>query len=491
MIDRRRMSLSVLLITVLSGWFDVGGRIMAEPPSGNAAKASFSSDEALYHEIYRPQFHFTARENWHNDPNGLVWYKGEYHLFFQHNPRGIQWGNMTWGHAVSTDLVHWKQLDHAIYPDEHGTIFSGSAVVDHHNTAGFRTGDEAPIVAVFTYAGRFAKPPKPFTQGIAYSNDRGRTWHKYEGNPVVDNLAPNNRDPKVFWHEPSKRWIMVLYLGQRGKFTILHSNNLKQWKRVSDVEFPNGHECPELFELPVDGNPNDTRWVFWQGDGRHLIGRFDGTRFTPESEVLRGEWGKNCYAGQTWNDVPDGRRIFIAWMAGGRYPGMRFNQQMTFPRRFTLRTTDDGLRLFAYPVREIEGLYRRKHKWSDQPLSPGEDPLEGLQGNLWDIDFVVEPRDARTVDLDIRGNRLRYDVQQQTLSGFGKTAPVAATGGKIHLRVLVDRTSIEVFANEGRIVMSFCYVPDLTNRPLKLSVTGGAAQIEKLEIRALRSIWSE
>ncbi|HID23787.1 MAG TPA: hypothetical protein EYP14_15510 [Planctomycetaceae bacterium] len=219
--------------------------------------------------------------------------------------------------------------------------------------------------------------------------------------------------------------------------------------------------------------------------------RFDGTHFTPESDVLRSEWGKNCYAGQTWNDVPDGRRIFIAWMAHGRYPGMRFNQQMSFPRRLTLRTTDQGLRLFAYPVREIERLYRSKHEWSDRPLSPGENPLEKLRGDLWDIELVIEPRDARTIDLDIRGNRLRYDVEQQMLAGFGKSAPVQTVNGRLSLRVLVDRTSIEVFAGDGRIVMSFCFVPDLTNRRLRLSAAGGSAHIEKLQVRALRSIWEK
>ena len=159
-----------------------------------------------YNETYRPQFHFTAKKNWLNDPNGCVYYNGLYHLFFQHNPKGMDWGHMTWGHAVSTDLIHWEQQLNAIRPDELGTIFSGSAVVDHHNTSGFQTGKEPPLVAAFTYAGQFGNPPKPYTQALAYSNNQGRTWKKYEGNPVLGNQSGgSDRDPKLLWHEETKR----------------------------------------------------------------------------------------------------------------------------------------------------------------------------------------------------------------------------------------------------------------------------------------------
>ena len=161
--------------------------------------------QTAYKETYRPQYHFTPKTNWTNDPNGLIYYKGEYHLFFQHNPTGINWGNMTWGHAVSPDLVHWKQLPHAIHPDELGTIFSGSGVVDWNNTGGFQTGDEAVLVAFYTSAGNHAPEKVPFTQSIAYSNDRGRSWTKYEGNPVIEHIVASNRDPKVIWHEPTKK----------------------------------------------------------------------------------------------------------------------------------------------------------------------------------------------------------------------------------------------------------------------------------------------
>jgi fructan beta-fructosidase len=479
-----------LLAAVAAPLADSAAPLAAVAAQGDQPQGMPAVVDRLYQETYRPQFHFTPKENWTNDPNGLVYYKGEYHLFFQHNPLGINWGNMTWGHAVSKDLVHWQQLDHAIRPDALGTIFSGSAVVDQDNTAGFQTGEEKVIVAIFTYAGAHAQPPQPFTQGIAYSNDRGRTFTKYEKNPVVSHFVGSNRDPKVIWHEPTGKWVMALYL-DRGTFALLGSKNLKQWQRLSDVGFPDGHECPELFELPLAGDKNDTRWVFSEGGGRHMIGRFDGTTFTPERGVLPSEWGSNCYAGQTYNNIPesDGRRIFIAWMSGGKYPGMPFNQQMTFPRELTLRTTDAGVRLFAYPVREIEKLYTKTHRWASLALKPGQNPLAALKGELWDLDAVIEPAEAEAIELNVRGQKIRYDVARTTLSCMGKSATVEPVGGRIELRLLVDRTSIEIFANRGRIVMSFCFLPNLADRSLGVSTQGGEAKIVSLTVRELESAW--
>ncbi|MCC6142957.1 MAG: DUF4980 domain-containing protein, partial [Candidatus Hydrogenedentes bacterium] len=207
--------------------------------------------ENLYREKYRPQFHFSPMRGWNNDPNGMVYYDGEYHLFFQHNPYGWNWGNMTWGHAVSTDLIHWSELGDAIHPDEHGTIFSGSAVVDWKNTTGFQTGDQPPLICIYTYAGGLNPWSKDvqFTQGIAYSNDRGRTWTKYEGNPVQAHIRGGNRDPKVIWHTPTNQWVIVLYV-EENEMSFFTSKDLKSWTRQSTLK--SFHECPELFQLSID-----------------------------------------------------------------------------------------------------------------------------------------------------------------------------------------------------------------------------------------------
>lgn len=465
-----------------------GAETKSQPEAAAAAENSVKPKQ--YHEAHRPQFHFTPAENWTNDPNGLVYFDGEYHLFFQHNPHGINWGNMTWGHAVSSDLLHWKQLENAILPDKLGTIFSGSAVIDTKNSSGFQTGDDPPMVAIYTYAGDFGMPKTKFTQAIAYSNDRGRTFTKYEQNPVVEHILAANRDPKVIWHEPSSQWVMALYLDV-AKFVLMGSKDLKKWTKLSDVPFPKGHECPEFFELAVDGDDKNRRWVFWEGAGRYLLGQFDGQTFTPEGEVLRSEWGQNCYAGQTWNNIPesDGRRIFIGWMRGGSYPEMPFNQQMTVPRELTLRTTDEGIRLFSEPIRELETLRGGRHSWANTPLAPGENPLRSVRGDLFDIVANIEPGAASSIEFNIRGLPLTYDAAKQTLTCKKRSAKVPLVEGELQLRMLVDRTSLEVFAANGQIVMSYCFIADPANQDLSLTASGGAARIKSLDLYELKSTW--
>jgi fructan beta-fructosidase len=447
--------------------------------------------KSLYREALRPQFHFSPAWGWTNDPNGLVYYDGEYHLFFQHNPYGVKWGNMTWGHAVSRDLVHWQELGDAIHPDALGTIFSGSAVVDHHNTAGLQTGKEKPIVCIYTSAGgtNRASAGQPFAQSIAYSNDRGRTWTKYPGNPVLKHVAGSNRDPKVFWHQPSRQWVMALYL-DGPQYALFASPDLKRWARLSDIPEVGGTECPDLFELAVDGDKANTRWVFWAGNGNYLVGRFDGKSFTKESGPHPSKYGANDYAAQTFSDIPaeDGRRIQLSWMSGGNYPGMPFNQQMTVPRVLTLRTTAAGIRLFMEPVKELEQLRGKKHAWKDLALAPGDDPLAKVPGELFDVLAEIDPGGAKQVTFEFRGAKVEYFPASKRLVALGREATLEPEAGKITLRLLVDRTSVEVFANGGRVQMASCFLPE---RPkgLSLRAAGGTAKVLSLGVWEMRSIW--
>lgn len=446
--------------------------------------------EDIYQEPFRPQFHFSPRTGWTNDPNGLVWHDGQYHLFYQHNPFGTQWGNMTWGHAVSPDLLHWRELGDALLPDRMGTMFSGSAVVDHENTSGLGSAERPPLCCFYTSAGRLAPDPVPFTQSMAYSLDNGRTFTKYAGNPVVDHIDGSNRDPKVFWHEPTEQWVMVLYV-TRGAMHIFNSPNLTDWELVSVCDFPDAHECPELFELPVDGNPENTRWVIWEAAGRHMIGHFDGREFTPESGVLPSEWGGNCYAAQTWNDVPDGRRVLIGWLRSGGepYPGMPFNQQMTIPRRLTLRETDQGVRLFAQPIRELQKLVSEETAWKDLPLVPGENPLADISGELLDVAARIDTGSAQRVTLTLRGVPIVYDAETARLECRGKSVELAGGPEVIDLRVLVDRTSVEIFAEEGRYVLTFAVPLDPEDHSLAIGAQGGTAHTKSLHVRELQSVW--
>jgi fructan beta-fructosidase len=445
--------------------------------------ADEDSKAPLYREWLRPQFHFTARTNWLNDPNGLVFYKGEYHLLFQHNPSGINWGNMTWGHAISSDLLHWRQLDDALKPDRLGTIFSGSAVVDWDNTAGFQKGDEKTLITIFTSAG------KPFTQSIAFSTDRGRNWTKYERNPVLDHIAGENRDPKVIWHAPTKHWIMALYLDGE-KYALFSSPDLKRWEKLCDLPEFGATECPDFFPLPVKGKEGESKWIFWGGNGNYLIGRFDGKTFTKESGPHRFEFGNNFYAAQTYSDIPsaEGRRIQIAWMRDGKYPEMPFNQQMTIPAELTLRQTPDGPRLHRWPIRELDSLHAAHHAWNG-PLTEGKNPLADIRGELFDLQTVIDPAQAKKIVLTIRGTPLEYDASKHELKLLGKSAPLAPVDGKIRLRVLIDRSSIEVFGNDGAVTMSSCFIPTRASDRPPLALDGMGANVLSLDVWEMKSCW--
>jgi sucrose-6-phosphate hydrolase SacC (GH32 family) len=444
---------------------------------------------ALYNEKYRPQFHFTPRENWTNDPNGLVYYKGEYHLFFQHNPSGINWGNMTWGHAVSKDLMHWKEVADAIKPDELGTIFSGSAVVDWKNTSGLQTGKENVLVAFYTAAGKFAKPEKPFTQCIAYSSDRGKTWVKYKNNPIIEHIRDENRDPKVIWYEPTETWIMALYLN-RNDFVLMSSKNLKDWEKLQDVTLAESSECPDFFPLAVDGEAGNVRWVFWGANGRYLLGDFDGKKFTVESGPHESRVG-NHYASQTYSDIPesDGRRIQIAWMAKGKFPDMPFNQQMSIPCELTLRRFGDDIRLCMLPVKEIARLRSTSMSWRNVLLESGQNLLSGVSAEFFEMQAEIEPGGAAEICFNLRGNPLVYNVSQKTLSCRNKAVEVALVAGKIKLHILVDRTAIEIFPNEGLTPIFLCFPLDAENKTLEIFARGGQPKIRKLKFSRLRSIW--
>jgi fructan beta-fructosidase len=450
---------------------------------------TFPGEDNLYQEKLRPQFHMTSKRGWNNDTNGMMYYDGEYHLFWQHNPFGWRWGNMTWGHAVSKDLIHWTELGDAIHPDQMGTIFSGSGTVDERNTAGFQTGDEKVLICAYTSAGGTNPWSKgePFTQSIAYSNDRGRTWTKFAENPVVDHIKGSNRDPKVIWYEPGEHWVMVLYLGDRemGFFT---SSDLKDWRYQSKLKC--FHECPELFELPIDSDSNRTSWVLYGGSGDYLLGSFDGKTFQPDGDAIKYQHGNCFYASQTFNNIPesDGRRIQMAW---GRVAmeGMPFNQMILFPVTLTLRTTDEGLRMFAEPVREIERLHERMWRWANQTVKPGEDPLESIRGELFHIKAKFDVSAARNCGLNIRDISVAYDASSQEISCHGKTAPLKPQHGVITLEILVDRTSIEIFADDGRVYMPIGV--HLVDKPttLGLFTEEGNLDIEELQVHALKSIW--
>jgi fructan beta-fructosidase len=431
--------------------------------------------EHLYKEKLRPQFHFTSRRGWLNDPNGLVFANGEYHLFYQHNPFGWNWGNMHWGHAVSKDLIHWREMYESLYPRQFGDwCFSGSAVVNAQNTSGFKTGDNDLVVAAFTSTGR--------GECIVFSNDKGKTWKECEKNPVVKHAG---RDPRLLWHEPSKKWIMAVYDEFQGQQWIaFHSSpNLKDWTFESRIE--GFFECPDLFELPLKDQPKQSKWVLYAADGKYMLGDFDGKKFTPESGKHQ-LWHGNFYAAQTFSNTPDGRRIQIGWGQGITFPEMPFNQQMTIPCELTLRKTKDGIRMFAEPVKELESLYA--HKLAHENLTVGkESGLEKYQIDTLDIrsDWQVGP--AESFGFVIRGIRIAYFPAKQELRCGNDAAKLAPVEGRVKLRILIDRGSIEVFANDGEAAFSIAGAAD--DERMRMGSVGAETKLISLQISLLKSVW--
>ncbi|MES2455117.1 MAG: glycoside hydrolase family 32 protein [Bacteroidota bacterium] len=443
-----------------------------------------AGQDSLYQEHNRPQFHFTTRRGWVNDPNGLVFYEGEYHLFYQHNPYEREWENMSWGHAVSKDLVHWEELAVALHPDKLGTMFSGSAVIDYDNTSGFGKPGKPAMVALYT-----ADNPDKQIQCVAYSLDKGRTWSKYAGNPVIDSKekwnSKDTRDPRVFWYKPGKHWIMVL--NERDGHSIYTSKNLKEWTFESHV---NGFwECPDLFELAIDGDKNNTKWVMYGASNTYMIGSFDGKTFKPETGKFVNVTG-TIYAAQTYTNIPesDGRRIQIGW---GRVqqPGMAFNNMMLMPTVLTLRSTKNGVRMFSEPVKETEQLFQKAQQWTDLKTDDANKKLkEFYNADRFRIKTTIKLWNATSSGFNLFGQRiLDYDMNFNTLNGVFYS-PTDIDKMEITADIYVDRTSIEVFIDGGAYSYSMERKPFSDNKE-GLHFWGSNLDIKNLEIYTVKSIW--
>lgn len=443
-----------------------------------------AGQDSLYHERFRPQIHYTQRRGWNNDPNGLIYYEGEYHLFYQHNPYEREWGNMHWGHAVSRDLVHWQELPEALYPDEHGTMFSGSAVIDYENTSGFGTKEQPAMVTIYT-----ADSPEKQVQCIAYSLDKGRTWTKYAGNPVIDSKArwdsKDTRDPKVFWYAPGKHWVMVL--NERDGHSIYNSPDLKTWRYESHVT--GFWECPELFELPVDGDKQNKKWVMYGASATYMIGSFDGKRFVPESGKYYFTGGA-IYAAQTFTNIPasDGRRIQIGW-SNIDHPGMPFRGTMTLPTRLTLRTTKDGVRLFSTPVHEVESLQSEVFKGQSLTADEATRSLAAFRGDTpLRIRTRLKLSHATSAGLSLDGqNLLDYDMNRNLVNGTFYS-PEERTSMEITADIIIDKTCIELFIDGGAYSYYFERRPAPGNAE-GFRFWGNRIAVEELEVCTLRSIW--
>lgn len=503
------------------------------------ATLSGYSPPAVYAEPDRPQFHFTAPENWLNDPNGLVYAFGQYHLFYQHNPYGNRWGHMSWGHAVSDDLLHWETLPLALREEEGTMIFSGSAVYDEENRSGFApasdTQGQGPLVAIYT--AHQTGPPVKQSQAIAYSNDEGGTWTKYAGNPVIDRDSSAFRDPKVFWYARDEKWVLLVALSSERKLLFFESTDLKAWELMSEFTSPklDGRgiwECPELVELPLDGDPHQTRWVLQLSIGHsisggtggvYLVGDFDGRRFVdaaPEADPLWVDYGRDFYALQAFNNIPedDGRRIWLGWLNNWSYandiPTGIWRGAMSVPRELRLVSTQAGPRLLQQPVREFESLRGRPIELQNQTISENRDPLQEVDfnGRVYEIVAEFELDTARRFGFELlKGNgertRVGYDLRLDELfvtrrfSGqtdftddFGdhQWAPLPpGEDDTIKMRILVDRSIVEVFGGQGEVVITDRVFPSTDSDALTLFTDGGDVLLKELKVYPIANVWEQ
>ena len=462
---------------------------------------SIPAAAAGYDEPMRPQLRFSQRVGWINDPNGMVYHDGKWHLYFQHNPVGWNWGNMTWGHAVSPDLVHWEQRPNVLFPNTmaKGACFSGGGSVDHQNTAGWQQGEVPPLVVFLTDTGS--------GESVAYSNDGGESFTYYQGNPLITHAG---RDPKVIWYEYDAdddpinpraaelggHWVMVLYDEDKatGRNTsFFTSTDLKDWD-LRDRQ-PGYYECPELFELSVDDHPEESYWITFAADGQYVLGNFDGVRFQPlpQHAAPSGSDDKpnkfrlhhgSFYASQLFTNPPDGRRIQIGWLRGVEFPDHPFNQAFSVPHHLTLRRTGDQVRMYAAPIEELQTLRKDPIEVASRDLSGDEPIVVPVDGDLFEIEATFDLGDADEVGIEMGSSKVTYDVANRSWN----TAVSPPTDGRVSVRILIDRSILEFWGNDGAVVKSGRRGDFGPLDKISIFSQGGRAKLLQMKIYPLRSI---
>ena len=481
---------------------------------------------SLYKEAFRPQLHFSPKEKWTNDPNGLVYYQGVYHLFFQHYPGDIVWGPMHWGHAVSKDLIHWRQLPIALYPDSLGYIFSGSVVVDSNNTSGFAKKGQTPLVAIFTHHDPIKEKKGDSTyqnQSLAYSLDAGRTWTKYKNNPVVKNPGIIDfRDPNVIWYKPGKKWVMSL--ATKDRITFYSSPDLKSWSKESEFGKASGAhggvwECPALFPMELE---DTTWWVLLVssnpggpngGSGtQYFIGHFDGREFHPSRNTVKWiDYGPDDYAGVVWNNT-GARKIFLGWMSNWIYanqvPTREWRNAMTIPRELKLQRVNEEILLTSLPVKEIGRLAAGPTILKDIGVEKTVDLTKKLKDSANHYMMTLhadEIKDFFMTFSNTKGEQLAIGYDKATNHYYidriqsGRTdfnvdfskkysSPRLSTDKDLSLTLVMDVSSLELFADKGLTVMTIVFFPAQPFNRVDIG-SNDHLLIRQLSFTPLRSIW--
>ncbi|MBQ2725290.1 MAG: glycoside hydrolase family 32 protein [Clostridia bacterium] len=445
-------------------------------------------------EAFRPILHFTPVYGWHNDPNGLLKYtspvtgKTTWHMFYQLNPYDWIWGNMHWGHAVSEDLFHWQHLDPALYPDDEGTMFSGSAVVDRENRSGLRTGEEDVILLFYTCAGNtsFRSQGKKFTQCLAYSNDGGMTFTKYEKNPVVDHITADNRDPKVIWCEELGKYVMALYL-DRSDYQLLTSENLLDWEPLQTLQIARDAECPDFYPLNADGKPQKRKWILSGASHNYIVCEAAGGRFKVIQNSRPLSNGSCSYAAQTFSTDYEMERIQIAWNRNCTFGNAPICGQMSIPCNMSLTERKDGYYLCASPVRELDSLCREVREFTDVNLSETNSLRVELEEGAYELDLAFDSANVPSnVRIDIFGQQILLESVRNTIRVDRDTMPISVAASKPELRCIIDKGSIEIFVSGGKAMMTTPWTLNYNHCYAVFSVEGDKpVVIERIALKKL------
>jgi len=516
----------LLIFTVFSGCKE----------TTDGAPAVETKEEVSYNEKHRPQFHFTPKANWMNDPNGMYYYQGKYHLFYQYFPDSTVWGPMHWGHAESNDMVHWNHKPIALYPDSIGCIFSGSAVVDNNNTSNLGTSENPPIIAAFTHHNfdlENAKTNDHQKQSIAYSVDGGESWKKYKGNPVIPNTdkIKDFRDPKIVWHEASQKWILAL--AAYDKVMFYSSPNLKEWKFISDFGIEGDNrlwECPDLFPMKVEGSEEE-KWVLIvsiqkeaPNDGTatsYFIGDFDGEKFQSDINSQKWlDWGADNYASVTWNNVPqkDGRILALGWMSNWQYaqivPTETWRSAMTLPRELKLVNKDKAYYLYSSPVTELEALRNGKVSLGsfsieeeknitgdfvvDQSEYIFEVDMKNTSASTFGFTIGNKADEKVVVSFDKKAAKMFVDRTQSSKNKFSEdfydavhSAPLDIDRESLTVRMYIDAASVEIFIGDGEMCFTDIFFPTNKYDGISMFSKDGKCVVSDAVVFPLKSIWTK
>lgn len=472
-----------------------------------------------YAERFRPQYHFSSQKNWINNPNGLVYHNGQYHLFYQHNPFGNIWGHMSWGHAVSKDLVKWTPMQLALREEDGKMAFSGSVVYDAKNTSALSSNREnPPLVAIFT-----AHDSLNQSQHLAYSIDHGKSWSKYSGNPVLDLNMRDFRDPNVFWHDKSKQWVMMVSMPNEKMISIYTSFSLKQWTFQSDFG-PIGDtsgvwECPDLIQVPVVGEPDKKKWVLLGSQNssmQYFVGEFDGYKFyneNPQNKIVRPDYGSDYYAAITYKNTPDRIPISIGWVNNWNYaneiPTNPWKGAMSLPRKLAVKKMGSEWVLVQEPVKALRAI-RSTGQVLEGPIAVKNGYILPFKSNCFEMEVELKPAitSVSGIKIAVGGNRnfvIGYDATLEQLfidrtntpSQFSKQYPYFAKknaylkqqNDKVKLHIFFDKSIVEVYANDGELVFTSQIFPEENDTGIEFFSDGNISVFENIWFWPMRSIW--